>query len=219
MRIWLGAGKHFLVYPVRAGALINYVGFVPTDQRMKESWSAPGNPAELAREFAGWAPMVEAIVAQVTTTFRWGLYDREPLSAWTRGRLTLLGDAAHPMLPHAGQGANQAIEDAVALATILRHADRTTVGRALLTYESLRRGRTAQIQLRSRMNGARFDAGSNELRSRDQGSASLSLDRAWIWDYDAEIEAERAATSDLTRHSRRALAIQRDGSIASEDPS
>jgi salicylate hydroxylase len=201
MRIWLGAGKHFLVYPVRAGALLNYVGFMPTDQQMKESWSAPGNPAELARAFAGWAPMVEAIVAQVTTTFRWGLYDREPLSAWTSGRLTLLGDAAHPMLPHAGQGANQAIEDAAALATLLSRADRTTVSRALLAYESLRRERTAQIQLRSRVNGVRFHAGSSDLRTRDQAPASLAPDRAWIWDYDAELEAERAATSDLTRHS------------------
>ena len=66
--------------------------------------------------------MVGAIIAQVDATFRWGLYDREPLPTWTRGRLTLLGDAAHPMLPHAGQGANQAIEDAVALATVLGRA-------------------------------------------------------------------------------------------------
>ena len=102
MRNWLGAGKHFLVFPVRAGELINYVGFVSTDERTKESWSAPGDPAALAREFAGWDPLVEAIIAQVKTTFRWGLYDREPLATWTRGRLTLLGDAAHPMLPHAG---------------------------------------------------------------------------------------------------------------------
>ena len=80
MRNWLGAGKHFLVFPVRAGELINYVGFVTTDEQMKESWSAPGDPADLAREFAGWDPMVEAIIAQVKTTFRWGLYDREPLA-------------------------------------------------------------------------------------------------------------------------------------------
>ena len=63
MRNWLGAGKHFLVFPVRAGELINYVGFVPTDEQTKESWSAPGDPAALAREFAGWDPMVEAIIA------------------------------------------------------------------------------------------------------------------------------------------------------------
>ena len=79
MRNWLGAGKHFLVFPVRASELVNYVGFVPTDEQMKESWSAPGDPAALAQEFAGWDPLVEAIIAQVKTTFRWGLYDREPL--------------------------------------------------------------------------------------------------------------------------------------------
>src|SRR5215510_15868094 len=96
MRNWLGAGKHFLVFPVRANELINYVGFFRSDEPLKESWSAVGEPATLAREFRGWDPLVEAIIAQVTTTFRWGLFDREPLSAWTRGRLTLLGDAAHP---------------------------------------------------------------------------------------------------------------------------
>src|SRR6185295_18162676 len=131
MRNWLGAGKHFLVYPVRSDALINYVGFVPTDEQMRESWSAAGDPAALAQAFAGWDPMVEAITAQASMTFRWGLYDREPLPAWTRGRLTLLGDAAHPMLPHVGQGANQAIEDAVALATVLARADRSSAPQAL----------------------------------------------------------------------------------------
>src|SRR5947209_5178199 len=78
MRNWLGPGKHFLVYPVRAGELINYVGFVPTDEKMKESWSAPGDPRALAAEFAGWDPRIEAIIAKVSKTFRWGLYDREP---------------------------------------------------------------------------------------------------------------------------------------------
>jgi 2-polyprenyl-6-methoxyphenol hydroxylase-like FAD-dependent oxidoreductase len=90
MRNWLGAGKHFLAYPVRAGELINYVGFVQTDEEMKESWSAPGDPRALAAEFAGWDPMIGAIIAQIGKTFRWGLYDREPLPTWTRGRLALL---------------------------------------------------------------------------------------------------------------------------------
>src|SRR5205814_7072728 len=137
-------------------------------ERMKESWSAPGDPATLAREFAGWDPMVEAIIAQVKTTFRWGLYDREPLATWTRGRLTLLGDAAHPMLPHAGQGANQAIEDAVALAAVLSHADRPSAPRALLIYESLRRERSARVQRSARVNGARYDASGGDLTVRDR---------------------------------------------------
>jgi salicylate hydroxylase len=195
MRNWLGAGKHFLVFPVRAGELINYVGFVSTDEQTKESWSAPGDPAALAREFAGWDPLVETIIAQVKTTFRWGLYDREPLATWTRGRLTLLGDAAHPMLPHAGQGANQAIEDGVALATVLSRADRASAPRALLIYERLRREHTAGVQHKSRLNGARYDAASGDLGARDRQLAAQHQERAWIWNYDAEAEASAAAAS------------------------
>jgi salicylate hydroxylase len=195
MRNWLGAAKHFLVFPVRAGELINYVGFVKTSEQTKESWSAPGDPADLAREFAGWDPMVAAIIAQVKTMFRWGLYDREPLATWTCGRLTLLGDAAHPMLPHAGQGANQAIEDGVALATVLSCAGRRSVPRALQIYESLRRERTAGVQRTSRLNGARYDAAGGDLKARDRQLDAQSQERAWIWNYDAEAEASAAAAS------------------------
>ncbi len=195
MRNWLGAGKHFLVFPVRANELINYVGFVTSDEPLKESWSAVGDPAALALEFAGWDPLVEAIIAQVETTFRWGLFDREPLSAWTRGRLTLLGDAAHPMLPHAGQGANQAIEDAVAVAAVLRHADRASAPRALLIYERLRREHTAGVQRMSRFNGALYEAASVDLSTRDGQLAAQPQQRAWIWNYDAEAEASAAAQS------------------------
>ena len=195
MRNWLGAGKHFLVYPVRADELINYVGFVRTDEQTRESWSAAGDPAALAQAFAGWDPMVEAITAAASTTFRWGLYDREPLPAWTRGRLTLLGDAAHPMLPHVGQGANQAIEDAVTVATVLARADRGSAVQALRIYESLRRPRTARVQLSARVNGARYDGASRDLGVRDQQLAAQSQERAWIWNYDAGSEAAAAATA------------------------
>ena len=100
--------------------LINYVGFVPADAEMKESWTAKGDPDALRAEFAGWDPRIEARCwSKVESTFKWALHDREPLPTWTKGRLTLLGDAAHPMLPHLGQGANQSIEDGMALATIL----------------------------------------------------------------------------------------------------
>jgi 2-polyprenyl-6-methoxyphenol hydroxylase-like FAD-dependent oxidoreductase len=195
MRNWLGAGKHFLVFPVRANELINYVGFTASDEPLKESWSAVGDPAALAREFAGWDPLVEAIIAQVRTTFRWGLFDREPLSTWTGGRLTLLGDAAHPMLPHAGQGANQAIEDAVAAATLLSRADRASAPRALLAYERLRRERTAGVQRMSRFNGALYESAGGDLGARDDQLAAQAQRRAWIWNYDAEAEASAAAQS------------------------
>jgi 2-polyprenyl-6-methoxyphenol hydroxylase-like FAD-dependent oxidoreductase len=192
MRNWLGAGKHFLVFPVRANTLVNYVGFVTTQEQTRESWSAAGDPAALAREFAGWDPMVEAILAQASNTFRWGLYDREPLAKWTSGRLTLLGDAAHPMLPHAGQGANQAIEDGVTLAAVLARADQQSAPRALAIYEKLRRERTAGVQQRSRLNLARYYQAGAE---RDRALGAQHEERAWIWNYDAEAEALAAAAS------------------------
>ena len=195
MRNWLGVGKHFLVFPVRAGELLNYVGFVKTDEAMKESWSAAAGPAALAQAFAGWDPLVGAIIAQVSTMFCSGLYDREPLASWTRARLTLLGDAAHPMLPHSGQGANQAIEDGVALAAVLARADRASVPRALLVYEKLRRERTAGVQHLSRINGARYDSESGDLKVRDKQLDAQPQERAWIWNYDAEAEATAAAAS------------------------
>jgi salicylate hydroxylase len=191
MRIWLGAGKHFLVYPVRAGTLLHCAGYVPTDEEMKESWSAPGDPRALAREFADFDPMVGSIIAQMIDTFRWGLYDREPLPRWTCGRLALLGDAAHPMLPHSGQGANQAMEDAITLAEVLSRDDRLSAPRSLQVYERLRRERCACVQRSSRVNGARYDA-ERHLADRDRMLAAQVQERAWIWDYDAEFEASRA---------------------------
>ena len=183
----MGEGKHFLVFTLRGGQLINFVGFVPSDDEMRESWSAPGDPAILAREFAGWDPMVQQIIGQVDTTFRWGLYDREPLSRWSNGRLTLLGDAAHPMLPHMGQGANQSVEDAVALATVLDGIDRADIPNAVLRYESLRRERAAQVQRNSRNGGLVYDSGDSP--ERDEKLRSTVADLLWSLDYDVEAEA------------------------------
>ena len=195
MRNWLGAGRHFLVFPLRANELINYVGFMTSTEPLKESWSAIGDPVALAQAFAGWDPLVQSIIAQVKTTFRWGLFDREPLARWSNGRLTLLGDAAHPMLPHAGQGANQAIEDAVTLATTLSHADRKSAPRALRLYEALRREHTAGVQRMSRFNGALYDASGGDLSARDRQLSSVAQARAWIWNHDAEAKALAAAAS------------------------
>src|SRR4051812_26758356 len=165
--MWAGPQKHFLVFPVRHGTMVNYVGFMPTDEQMKESWSAPGDPAVLRGEFEGWDPRIAEVLAQVDKTFRWALYDREPLPRWTNGRLTLLGDAAHPMLPHLGQGANQSIEDGMALATILANADAAAVPAALQAYERLRRERVADVQLGARKHGLRVDSASADLKTRD----------------------------------------------------
>jgi len=188
VRFWLGEGQHFLVFPIRDNQLINYVGFVPTKEAMRESWSAPGDPAELAAAFDGWDPVITAILAQVDSMFTWGLYDREPLARWTNGRLTLLGDAAHPMLPHQGQGANQAIEDAAALAALLAHSTGDATA-ALRAYEHVRQARTSEIQRLSRVSGANYEARRDDHEARDQLLKQQVASRAWIFDYDAEAEA------------------------------
>jgi salicylate hydroxylase len=194
-QMWLGTGRHFLAFPVRAGKLINYVGFVPTDEVMKESWSAPGDPEVLRREFAGWDPRIDQLLSNVQITFRWALYDREPLPVWTRDRLSLLGDAAHPMLPHLGQGANQSIEDGIALATILARADRTTAPRALLAYEQLRRERVAQVQRGARESGLRYDSAYSDLGVRDAEITAHAAFRRRLYDYDVVPEAQAAAAA------------------------
>jgi len=183
IRMWMGEGRHFLVFPVRAGQLLNYVGFVSSGTALRESWSAPSDPAALAAYFAGWDPVVGQVIDAISgpggSGFQWGMYDRVPLPRWSSGRLTLLGDAAHPMLPHLGQGANQALEDAVALAALLgATASPAGVPRVLAAYEQLRRDRTARVQLGSRRQGAGYDSSGSQL-----------IDRRWIYEYDAWAEA------------------------------
>src|SRR3954470_2692087 len=193
--MWLGKARHFLTFPVRSGQLINYVGFVPADAEMKESWSAPGDPDVLRHEFDGWDPRIGTLLSQVEKTFRWALYDREPLPTWTHGRLTLLGDAAHPLLPPLGQGANQSIEDGMALATILAQASRASVPAALLAYERLRRERVATVQRGARENGMRYDSSYADLGVRDAEISAHAAFRRRLYDHDVVPEAQAAATA------------------------
>jgi salicylate hydroxylase len=132
---------------------------------------------------------------EVQATFRWALYDREPLPTWTKGRLTLLGDAAHPMLPHLGQGANQSIEDGMALATILARANSETAPRALVAYERLRSERVAQVQRGARENGLRYDSLYADLAVRDAEITAHAAFRRWLYDHDVVPEAQAAAAA------------------------
>ncbi len=188
-QVWMGDGKHFMAYPVRAGELLNYVGFVPTQTETPESWSAVGDRDELAASFEGWNPSVTALLKHVESCFWWGLYDRRPLPCWTNGRLALLGDAAHAMLPHLGQGANQAIEDGVALAVLLERCRPDDVAAALKRYEALRQPRTGRVQAEARQNGLRYDSRYANLEVRDREVASGTAFRQWVYDYDIEKEA------------------------------
>lgn len=202
-QLWMGDGKHFLVYPVRSGELIAYIGFVPTDEQTAESWSAPGDRDALAAAFSDWDERVVKLLEQVETTYWWGLYDREPLERWTEGRLALLGDAAHPMLPHLGQGANQSIEDGIALAQLLAGRSPDQAPAALLDYESLRRPRTTDVQLEARRNGLRYDSAHGDLEARDAEIAGSVEFRSWLYDYDVEL-----AVKDFVASQRSAATIE-----------
>lgn len=152
---WLGSGSHFVNYYVRGGESVNFVGVVESAGWHDESWRQPGAVAELAADFAAWHPQVRALIEAADTAFKWALYEREPLTTWTRGAVTLLGDACHPMLPYLAQGAAMAIEDAWVLSRMLeRWEDQPATGCA--EYERYRRPRTARVQLRSRLQGEEY---------------------------------------------------------------
>ncbi|MCU1438721.1 MAG: 2-polyprenyl-6-methoxyphenol hydroxylase [Naasia sp.] len=194
-QLWMGEGKHFLTYPVRSGELINYVGFVPSDERLRESWSAPGSVQSLRSDFAGWDERVLELLEQVEQTFWWGLYDREPLERWSTDRVTLLGDAAHAMLPHLGQGANQAIEDAMTLGVLLGAAPADAIPAALAEYERLRLDRTTRVQSGARDNGQRYDSGYEDLGKRDDEIKGSKAFRLWLYDADPEAVARKSVAA------------------------
>ena len=197
-QVWMGEGKHFMCYPLKQRKLFNYVGFVPSDRPLKESWSAPGDVNELAAEFAGknWDPRLQHFIGLIDQTFWWGLHDHEPLANWSQGRVTLLGDAAHTMLPHAGQGVNQAMEDSITLAFFLREAaGPEEIAEAFKRYTAVRMQRTAILQNASRRSGSQFDA-QNEFEDIAKRDADLRAGRDFrrsvVFDFDAVAAAEKA---------------------------
>ncbi len=146
--VWIGPDRHVVQYGVRHGTYVNYVAVARAEWE-EEGWNIPAQVGDLLREFDGWHPDLRALLAATPagTCFKWGLFDREPASVWTQGRITLLGDAAHPMLPLMAQGSAMAIEDGCLLARCLNHLP---AEEALQRYERLRAPRAGGIILRSR---------------------------------------------------------------------
>jgi salicylate hydroxylase len=186
LKMWMGSGRNFLCFPVSQGRLINMVAFVPSNLDAEESWSAPGDLTALAAEYVGWDdPVLEAIGA-LDQTFRWGIYDRAPLPYWSTARTTLLGDAAHPMVPHFGQGAGQAIEDGFALAILLEEAKPTDIPARLKAYEKLRLGHTSRVQAASRDAGRFYRSEDEDVSERSQRMGKWMSAARWIFQYDVE---------------------------------
>jgi salicylate hydroxylase len=190
--LWLGAGRSFLLYPVARGQLINMVAFVPTDTDSEESWSAPGDLKTLAAEYAGWDRPVQDSIASLDETFRWGIYDRAPLPYWSTGRIALMGDAAHPMVPHVGQGAGQSIEDGFTLAVLLEGCPADEVPNRLKLYEALRRERTSKVQALARAAGKLYRSEHDDPTEKAVRLREWMAQGQWVFEHDAEKAAEDA---------------------------
>jgi 2-polyprenyl-6-methoxyphenol hydroxylase-like FAD-dependent oxidoreductase len=203
MTAWLGPNGTMVHYYVRRGALVNWIAHFETDWR-EESWSVESDWREAAEAFAGWHPTLAELFSRTERCYKWALYDRDPLPRWTSGRVTLLGDAAHPMLPYLAQGAAQSVEDGYVLADMLAQ-HREDAPAALQAYETARRPRTSRIQLHARERGKINNSTSAFQRfKRDLGYRIKKLIRPkehtysieWIYGHDvtaARGEASKAA--------------------------
>ena len=140
---WVGPGSHVVHYFLRRGELVNFAGFVERDDWRIESWSAVGTKDECLRDFDGWHDVIRILIRNFRTPFKWAVMVREPMPRWTAGRVTLLGDACHPMVPFLAQGAVMAIEDGCVLGRCFGACD--DVPTALARYESVRVERANRV--------------------------------------------------------------------------
>ena len=188
--LWLGPGHHLVHYPVSAGRLVNLVAFAPAGGYTTESWTATATVEEFLAEFDGWDERLTGLIRAAGTPGRWALLDRAPLTWWSRGTVTLLGDAAHPMFPFFAQGAAQAIEDAAVLARCLA-AGPADPAAALARYQALRIPRTTLLQevSHARAHVNHLPDGP-EQRARDASFTEVDplAASAWIYAYDPEAE-------------------------------
>jgi salicylate hydroxylase len=171
---FLGPKGHVIMYPIRAGRVLNVFAGYFLDEWAEESWTVPSSAADMMAAFAGWDEQLLEMMSGVEHVYKWGLFDRDPLARWSMGRITLLGDAAHPMMPTLAQGAAITIEDACAIA---RHLDGGAGDprEALLAYERERQPRASRVQLTARQ----------QYLNNKMVPSPPPLSRDWIFIHDA----------------------------------
>jgi len=189
---WVGPGGHIVHYPLRGGTLMNFVGALERADWQVESWSHQGSAAELARDFTGWHEDIQHFIAQIDSPNKWALMTRAPLERWSVGRVTLLGDAAHSMLPFLAQGAVMAIEDGYMLGRCLANF---APEEALIRFERARLARTTRVVEGAAANIWRFH--NPQLADAEEGRRFIEREWAgnrisdrydWLFSYDATTE-------------------------------
>jgi salicylate hydroxylase len=186
---WVGPGGHVINYQLRRGEIFNFVGVVERDWRI-ESWTEKGLREECAADFAGWNDDIHGIIRNIDQPYKWALLGRAPLTRFSHGRVTLLGDAAHPTLPMLAQGANMAIEDGMVLARCIAAYD--NVETALSRYDAARVERTARLVQGANDMAKRFHnpaladaAGAKAYVDAQWNEATVKQRYDWIFQYDA----------------------------------
>ena len=183
--IWRAPDRHFLAFPIsRAGRLLNIVAFFPpaTEDDFVESWHKEGRKEDFMAQIEGWDPQVRHVVSKAGVLRKWALYDREALPKWTQGRVTLMGDAAHAVLPHQGQGAGQSIEDGYVVALCLGDSTIASIDDRLALYERVRKPRAEEAQRTSRALGKIYSSDDTSQKAQD----SFDNRWSWLWDYDID---------------------------------
>jgi salicylate hydroxylase len=203
---WMGPKGHVVTYYVKGGAMVNIVAVNENHDWVEESWTIKSGRQELLDGFAGWHDNLIRLfeLTNPQQIYKWGLFDRDPMSRWSHGSATLLGDAAHPMLPFLSQGAAMAVEDAYVLAQALSHFGRGELDIALDSYEAERRPRTTRVQLEARERGRTYHLSSpEESRERDlafkreqaRNPNAVGIKAEWVYQYDARTCRDRFGKS------------------------
>ena len=198
---WLGPNSHVVAYYVSGGKGVNIVAVAETAEWVAKSWNVQSSKDELKAAFPGWHGNIEKLFERVDDVFKWGLFDRDPMQTWSKSRVTLLGDAAHPMLPFLSQGAAMAIEDAFVLAQALQYRARD-VPQALRDYEAERLPRTRRVQLEARERGRTYHLPSRFAQAKRDfkywaralvNPQASGIGANWVYEYDARDFRSRVA--------------------------
>jgi salicylate hydroxylase len=190
---WWGPGRSITSYWVNGGSLLNFLGVVPSTEVRTESWKTEGDVRMLRDSFKGSCARVTGIVGMIETAFITGIFDRPPLQHYAKGRVAVIGDAAHPLWPFLANGAAQSLEDAIVIARCLARANPKDVPAALLDYEKRRLPRANYVQRRSRemekpshlSEPEQIQLRNQRIRARAEADPTGAWTRDWLWGYDA----------------------------------